>query len=158
MGTLYYATLKTSETGKAFQKLVDEGARIKKEIVTYLDEIGVSNEYVCDGCSNFGTGIIEVGFDTEPDPKVWKKSKFHQGFYAPRLSSKEGKEIKGKFNEFDIIDDGDLNRIVGMKSIMRTVGYNIGKGAFFGFSVDSEWKHKMPIDCTEITGTDYENL
>ncbi|MDV3665453.1 hypothetical protein CMT75_09015 [Elizabethkingia anophelis] len=157
MGTLYYATLKTSETGKAFQKLVDEAARIRKEISAYLDEIG-ADDYACDPGSAFGTGIVEVGFEKEPDLKIWKKSKYYEGFYTPRLSSKEGKKIKEKFDEFDDIDDDALNRIVGMRSIIRTVGCNIGKGAFFGFSVDSEWKHQMPIDCTEITGTDYENL
>ena len=157
MGTLYYATLKTSETGKAFQKLVDEAARIRKEISTYLYEIG-ADDYASDPGSAFGTGIVEVGFEKEPDLKIWKKSKYYEGFYTPRLSSKEGKKIKEKFDEFDDIDDDALNRIVGMRSIIRTVGCNIGKGAFFGFSVDSEWKHQMPIDCTEITGTDYENL
>ncbi|MEN5132676.1 hypothetical protein [Elizabethkingia anophelis] len=157
MGTLYYATLKTSETGKAFQKLVDEAARIRKEIGIYLDEIG-AYDYACDACSNFGTGIIEVGFEKEPDLKIWKKSKYYEGFYTPRLSSKEGKKIKEKFNEFDIITEDDLNRIVGMRSIIRTVGYNTDKGAFCGFATDSEWGHQMPIDCTEITGTDYENL
>ena len=64
MGTLYYATLKTSETGKAFQKLVDEAARIRKEISTYLYEIG-ADDYASIG-SAFGTGIVEVGFEKEP--------------------------------------------------------------------------------------------
>ncbi|BBQ07958.1 hypothetical protein [Elizabethkingia anophelis] len=157
MGTLYYATLKTSETGKAFQKLVDEGARIKKEIVAYLDDIG-ADDYACDAYSHFGTGIIEVGFSTEPDSKIWKPSRYHKGCYTPRLSSKQGKMINEKLLSFDNIDDVAVNRIVGMRSLLRTVGYNMGTGAFFGFTVNSEWKHVMPIDCTEITGTDYDNL
>lgn len=157
MGTLYYATLKTSETGKAFQKLIDEAARVRKEISAYLDEIG-ADDYASDPGSAFGTGIVEVSFVTEPDPKVWKKSKYYEGFYTPRLSSKEGKKIKEKFNEFDNITEDDLNRIVGMRSIIRTVGCNTGKGAFCGFATDSEWGHQMPIDCIEITGTEFENL
>ncbi|HCZ8394602.1 hypothetical protein [Elizabethkingia anophelis] len=157
MGTLYYATLKTSETGKAFQKLVDEAARIRKEINAYLDAIG-ADDYASDPGSAFGTGIVEVGFEKEPDLKIWKKSKYYEGFYTPRLSSKEGKKIKERFNEFDNITEDDLNRIVGMRSIIRTVGCNTGKGAFCGFATDSEWGHQMPIDCTEITGTEFENL
>ena len=62
--------------------------------------------------------------------KNMEEIKILRRFYTPRLSSKEGKKIKEKFDEFDDIDDDALNRIVGMRSIIRTVGCNIGKGAF----------------------------
>ncbi|CAI9673151.1 hypothetical protein [Elizabethkingia anophelis] len=156
--SIYFKTLKTSETGIKAQDLVDRAREIVTNIKLFCKEIGATEIYVTSGYSCLNTGIIAVQFETEPDMKHWKNMKDCEGFYAPRLTSKSGKEIHHKMESFDTILRHDIDEIIGIKEPFRHCGFSITYGDFFGFIIDENWNHTMPSDCKEITYSEYKKL
>ena len=159
MSHLYFKTLKTSETGIAMQKLIDEGKVIANKIVTFLEEIGATDRYLHSGV--FHTGLGGVQFDTDVDLKIWKSFDRvrHPFFFCPRTNSKAGKALAEKFYSFGKIDRSDINKVIGYGQLFNNCGlFSDKNGEYFGFIIDSEWNHKMPDDCIEITGSEYDKM
>ncbi|MDV3662452.1 hypothetical protein CMU51_00050 [Elizabethkingia anophelis] len=156
--SIYFKTLKTSETGEKAQNLVDKSCDIAKKILAFCQEIGATKSYVTSGHSCLNTGIIAVQFETEPDMKHWKNMKDFEGYYAPRLTSKLGRDIHRRMELFDIIFRHDIDEIIGIQEPFRHCGFSTSKGEHFGFIIDEDWNHTMPDDCIEITFSEYKNL
>ena len=157
MGTIYYKTLKTSDTGRKFQDLVDKAKIIQLEIETFCAAINATKKYAYKGIMATGLGAVE--FIESPDMKLWKKYPSLEGYYTPRLSSKEGKELQKKFYSFETIKKFAVNDIIGLKAFLYTCGYyNDTPSGFFGFMIESSWNHTMPADCVEITFGEFEKL
>ncbi len=162
MATIYFKTPKISETGKKFQALIDKAMTIREAINKFCKEQGGTGSYVHTNMYAFGTDVIAIEFLENPDPKIWKKNKQHKGFFAPRMNSKQGKEIYEKMSSLPKIETEELNAIIGVKeSFLTTIGYATTNKEYFGFQTEHdrvESTTDIPNDCQEITFTEYENL
>lgn len=162
MATVYFKTLKTSETGKKFQALLDKARTIRKEIAEFCKEQGGTGIYVHTNIYAFGTDVISIEILANPDPKIWKKDKRYKGCFTPRRNSKQGKEIYERMSTLPKIEIEELNSIIGVKeSFLGTIGYATTNDECFGFMIERNWVNSatdIPKDCQEITFTEYKNL
>lgn len=159
MPTLYYKTLKNSNTGNKLQALIDKGNEVEKQINSYMDELGAGRKYLVNGRYIFHTGICGILFSEIPDMKVWKNFQGFENYYKPRLSSKLGKEIRTKLDSFDLIDRDEIGKTFGFDSFLSDPGFqNRKESDFFGIGMDSNWFFNMPEEFTEITFTEYQKL
>lgn len=156
---MYYITKIDSETGKKFQALKE-----KRQVIFDKQKV-LSKKY---GFSQWIeapfliAGSIECVFfeeETKIDPKIWKLYNTYDGenFYAPKLNSKVGKEIKQDFESFEKISWNDLNACVGADMFAKCIGFAWGKD-YFGFTTKEEWALEIPADCQEITYTKWKEI
>ena len=79
----------------------------------------------------------------------------------PKLNCKKGKDIQKEIDSLPIVDIDELNNIVNYDSggwKNTHIGFNGTNEKYFGFIILDKWDIKMPIDCTEITASEYKKL
>lgn len=157
MAILYYKTEKTSNTGLKLQHLLFKAEEAKKEIDKFLEDINAKSEFLTSDRYVFNTGVEAVQFEVHPDMTYWKQMPGYHRFYTPRLSNKEGKAIGKRMASLPFVETSEVNDVIGLRGFLRTCGWHLGT-SFFGFAVQSDWNHTIPVDCIEITGSEYENL
>ncbi len=156
--TIYFKTKKTSSTGEKIQNLVDRAKKANNEINEFVDELKSDRRYLINERYILGTGIAGLKFETQPDMKIWKEFKGFPNYYSPRMSSKEGKLLAEKINSFDKVGRDEISEAIGLNDFFRMPGLKLCDSDYFGITVDKGWNHKMPGDCIEITGSEYDNL
>lgn len=104
-------------------------------------------------------GIAGFYYEENIEPKVWKR--VSKNYYAPKKSSKEGREILKEINALPSVSFSDLNNAVGLKwdcAIWAVVGLDTRNPDYFGVITDADWKLTLSSDCIEITSKEYYKL
>jgi len=151
-----FKTLKTSETGIKFQKVVEKKELAFEEAKKLSDEIGFE-QWRPDRWVAFG-GVEFVYFKDKvnPDQKIWKDT--GHGL-QPKGNTKAGKEIQEKFKNLTVVDKDDLNQCIGFNGApFKCIGFSYQNPDYFLFSIDESWKCQIPDDCQEITVSEYREL
>lgn len=152
---VYYKTPKTSETGKAFQKLEDKKAAIFELTDAFRKKIGAENCFYSQSFHYIGKINIFSGFEKPADPLIWKVDKrVPNGFSLRR--NKFAKHLQAEIDLIPIITNAELNQCVGLNiDIWQSIGYNSRQKDVFKFTIHSEWG-KPNADCVEILGSEYQ--
>lgn len=157
---LYYKTLKDSETGKKFTEIEERGDVCHEALKTFLDKYGFQ-QYRPSRISHIG-GISSCGNPIKPvDTKLWKQSEFGYNEWMPKLNIKEGKAIMAEINALPIVDIDELNAVVGYEGNhfkSSHIGYSSANDKFYGFILSDKWEVTPPVDCEEITASEYKKL
>lgn len=156
MAELYYKTLKNTETGDKIKRIINLCHQGRQEAEELCRELNAEEQYLINSRFILGTGLVAFRFSNEPDMKIWKKHKI-DGYYEPRLKSKKGKEIQNKIFNLQRIDKAELSDAIGLSCWFRSPGFTEVKN-YYLFNLESSWEHKMPNDCAEITGSEYDKL
>lgn len=140
---------KLREFGKAREAAV-------KRVRKLCREIGAT-EYA----TGFGGCPQWFAFKEPPDPKVWKKHK-EGNLYAPRLSTKVGRELKQRMRDLYVPGGDEVAKIIRMQTFgsvdggigWRTPGLNV---------VCDRYIIEVPDDveakgCKRISDVEYEQL
>ena len=157
MTTLYFKTEKDTETGEKIKALLERGLIGAAQAKQFCKKVGAEENYLRNDRYIFGTGLRAVTFQEEPDLKNWKRFKGWDGYFSPRLSTKEGKELGKQIDEMESVEKTEIGEAIGLEDFFKSPGFTNGN-LFFGFAIKDEWNLKMPSDCIEITGTEYSNL
>lgn len=154
---MFFKTLKTSETGNKFKALLIEVEKTNDAQKVLANKYGFKKWRAAEW--PVWGGFSSCIFLVAPDMKIWKKTKFGNDEYMPRMTSKEGKVIGIEFKEMPVVERNQLNECIGKVPFLKTIGFSgdTNKNQF-GFIVGDNWKVKIPSDCTEITKTEYDKL
>lgn len=155
----YYRTLRTSETGKKFQKIERNTIEADKAISELKNKYGFDNHYSSDEYAYGNIAAVVFPAGMELDMQAWKEAK-NVGYnaYSPRLGNKKGKAIKKDFDAVPRAMRYDIDEIVGVQQVFQHIGFTMSDDTYFGFVVGAKWSVKIPKDCEEITASEYENL
>ena len=152
----YYKVSIDSETGSKLKVLLDKADAFQNQVEKLRQKYGFKNTW---HSSFYYKSLDAVEFEEEPDMTVWKKVKdcFH-GYY-PRTKCKN-KEVLNDFKDLDklCIRRDELDHIIGNGSVFCHAGFYFTVPDCYLFSVDSEWKCKIPKDCKEISNIEYNKL
>ena len=151
---MYFITEKKSKTGKSFQTISDKKDDVFKKQKQVAKEIGFHQWR--GGYWTVWGGFSCLMFKDKPNEKVYKKQ---EDGWMPKLNSKEGKEIQAKLDTCPKVEIDELNKCIGFDGApFKTIGFGWNNKKYFGFSVEQNWKVKIPKDCKEITTTEYKKL
>ena len=149
-----FKTLRTSETGKKFQAIVEKKEKAYDEAKSLADEIGFE-QWRADRWAIFG-GIEFVDFANQtPDPRIWKNTEFGA---KPRRNTKAGKAMHERLEALTKVSRRELNMCVGYKSHFGNIGFSYSNPDYFLFDVSERWELEVPADCEEITVSEYNKL
>jgi len=153
-----YITLKTSETGKKFmacyEKMIEASIQAKELAIS----LGAKEWRPLPSMIAIG-GISSLIFDNVPDRKIWKNVYGTSNEWMPKLNTKEGRLIHSLIESLPNVPRREIGRCIGFDSCpYKGVGFEIGEGAYIGFSVMEEWNVQVPDDCEEVTTTRYNVL
>lgn len=157
---IYFKTPRNSETGLKFTEIKERGVECVEAAMKFIGKYGFNsfrqNRLAFKGgISSCYKPLVDL------DPKVWKKTEYGHNEYMPKLNNKEGIKIYEEIESLPYVDIDELNNIVGyegngLKS--SHIGYSFKNKEWYGFVVNSEWECKIPTDCIEITGSEYQEL
>lgn len=107
------------EVRRKLVQLLSEHRKAAKEVQKYAKSIGATGYVTNDA---FGNCLVRgFVFASPPDPSLWKKRDGRDcTYYAPRLTTKFGKELNRTMMAF---------RLGGGKAIADIIGISIWKGA-----------------------------
>lgn len=159
-----YITPIKSETGKKFHELKNKIKEVQKAADKEALIFGTDNYYefrwaICGGIEAIilQNGTLPDG--TLPQGLRLTKDYTEKNAYVPNLRTKEGKEIKKRWESLPNVTKDELNSIVNHKEkVFSNIGYNFNSDEFVGFIVDEKWNVKVPDDCEEITTTRWNEL
>lgn len=151
---MYFITPKDSETGKKFSAISE------KRKQCYQAQKELAQKY---GFTQWRSGhwvlfgkISACIFPETPDTKIWKRVNSRDE-WMPKLTTKEGKEIKKDFDSLPQVSNEELNACVGYDEDWSTIGFAQNK-TFFGFIGFEDWDVKVPEDCEEVTVSKYREM
>lgn len=156
-GSIYYKTLRTSDTGIKFSVIETRANECREACKTIANELGITG-WRSGFWSVFG-GISSCIFPDNiiPDGKVWKKNK--DGEYMPKANSKVGKELIKRFKELPRVTIQELNSCIGFNEAMLcTIGFSCINDQYVGFVIGEDWGITVPSDCEEVTITEFKTL
>ena len=157
---LYYKTLKDSETGKKFTEIYKRGNVCHEALKAFLDKYGFQ-KYRPSRISHIG-GISSCISPLNPlDLKLWKNSGYGTNEWMPKLNTKEGKAIMDEINALPIVDIDELNMVVGYEGNRfksSHIGFSSENKTYYGFILSDKWEITPPVDCEEITASEYKKL
>ncbi|WP_372775636.1 hypothetical protein [Mangrovibacterium sp.] len=150
-----FKTLRTSETGKKFQAIVEKEEKAFEEAKSLADEIGFE-KWRSDRWAAFG-GIEFVYFaDQTPDPKVWRNT---DAGAVPRRNTKPGKAMYERLEALTKVSKHELNMCIGFDGApFKNIGFSYNNPDYFLFEVFEKWDCEIPADCEEITVSEYRKL
>ena len=155
---MFYQTLKTSPTGQKFDALCQRIQQSRDAIEAFLAKHGTT-QYVASDFLIEGDISMVVFEDTIPDPTLWipKKGRPHE--YVPNRRNKKGKAISQEIANLPKVTRKQLNQCVGINDSLSHIGLTENE-LFFGFWVPEKLLSDfvMPIDCIEITRSEYEAI
>jgi hypothetical protein len=154
MRTLSYKVPRTSVTGKKFEAYRSKTSQAHKAIVLLAKEYGFT-QWRMRYWGYGGLSTVYFPDNLSPDPKTWKKC--HDG-YMPKKSTKTGVVVSDKFMDLPFIPILEKNMCIGFNSKLDEIGINFNNPSFVLFEVYKSWGIKIPKDCVEITGSEYEKL
>ncbi len=159
---LYYKTLRTTETGKKFVEIFERQNLYHAKTIEFVERYGFKS-YRPSIISFGGCGISSLvkPEGMELDKNIWKESGYGDNEYFPRESTKVGKVVYDELKALPIVDIDELNGIVGYEGDewkSTSIGYSNENSEYVGFIVLKSWNCKIPSDCIEITGTEYDTL
>ena len=160
---MHYKAVKGTETFKKLKELEERIIFVDKKAQEFVRIIG--GDKFCHDRNNLAGGVIAVEFtDFNKSPiEGWKKvGKGYQQLYYPKASNKKALEL---LNSLPIIDNDELNKIVGFKAPqtyssseglcwISRVAINFGEEAML-ISVPMECKYTPPTDLCEILESEY---
>ena len=154
-----YITKRNSTTGKKLVELEKEMNLCLKAQKKLAKEIGF--EKWRQAYFTVAGGISAVFFKegTIVDKKLWKNVNDSENEWMPRLTSKEGKQIRAKINDLPCVMPESLNKCISDKiSPWSHPGIHFKNKTYIALDITQDWKIKMPKDCKEITVTEYNRL
>lgn len=155
--SIYFKTLRTSETGLKFQEVEKREVECRNAVIALGDELGFNSWRPGYWAAYGGVSACIFPDGVTPDPKVWKKVNGDE--YMPRLNCKEGKQLDKKFASLPRVERDELNMCIGYDGApFKCIGFAPNNDAYFGFTVGDNWGCKIPFDCTEVTYTEYKSL
>ena len=160
--------------GQSFNQVWQQRKDCEDKAFALAKELGGGPRIV----SPYGTaggGLIAVEFKTYPDMKAWKGFRDFNGFYSPRLSSKEGRAIKDKMKELPIVEPKVFNELVGFKPHSSSdqegrvfhssfvfhssiAAFFILETGLFYLNFNIPPNYEAPKDLTEITVSEYKKV
>lgn len=153
-----FKTLRTSETGKKIQSIVDQIKACRKAILEFCDEYGIEKVYGNSFFAYGGVSGFKLAEDTKIDLKDTKKFPHAIGCVSPRLSTKGGKALQEVIKKLPKVDKGEYNNAFGYTDIWSSPGLNYSHDEYFLFTVGEKWGYEPPSDCIEITVKEYKEL
>ncbi len=154
---MYFKTKRDSETGVKFSQIENKKKEVKDALDLVIKKYGAHG--LCgDRWAAFG-GCEVLIFDNAPDTSVWKKSNEINNGYKPKLNTVKGKEIKKYFDSVPKISKKEVNMCIGFNEDMfKTIGYSFANPEYYLFQVSKDWGIDIPLDCEEVTQTEYDSL
>ena len=156
----YYKTPKQSATGLKFKEIHKRAKSCHQASVEFIEKYGFES-YRQSRISYMGGISSCCKPKNELDEKAWKLSGYGSNEFMPKLNNAEGRKIKAEIDALPIVDIDELNRIVGYSGNgfkSSNIGCDFNSKDFYLFVVCSDWNAKIPKDCIEITGSEYELL
>ena len=150
-----FITRKNSDTGKKFQALEDEFEKCFQAQVALSEELGF--ESWRDAYWHKG-GISAVIFTTPPDKALWKNVNGSRREWLPKRNTKAGSELGKKFDILPKVALSELNKCIGFRSNMNSIGLATQNDEYFGIMAKDEWEIIIPTDCEEVTVTRFNQL
>lgn len=140
------------------QRILADRQEILKKACNLSRRYGGNRSRVVTKTGIFGTTrVVGFLFKDEPNQKIFKKLKNSEG-WAPRLSTKVGKELKKKLDE--LIWDGldELMKAIGMDPFKDLNARSPGIS-----KIGNHWYLHVPDDvepkgCERISDVEYERL
>lgn len=157
---LYYKTAITSETGEKFAEIKNRCSSCDEQVKSFLAKYGFEEYRRAIGSLSGGISSCcnpNINLDT----KLWKESGYGPDEYMPKLNSKKGMAIMHEINALPIVELSELNEIVGYKAAAfntSNIGFHFDNNGYFGFILLDKWGVKPPVDCEEITASEYKEL
>lgn len=149
-----YRTLKSSNTGRKLQELLDRANKGYDEI----EALGIKYNFkqYKEGYWKAYGGISGIVFEKEPDRRVWKMT---ENGWMPKLNTKEGKAIQKEFDKLNSVWHWELNQAVGVNENYKFAGFSGDTNeTYFGFEISDTWEFKKQNDCEKITLELYDEL
>ncbi|MGM5631888.1 hypothetical protein O2K51_13405 [Apibacter raozihei] len=148
---MYYVIKDDSETGKRLKELLEKRKEVYNQIKKLSEKYGFKRWIPDYNCS---TEISAVWFDTNPNPKVWKK--YRNGYY-PKANTIDGRNIISEFKGISVVDFRDFNDYIGYdENECFYAGFGLTDG-YVGLDT-GELDVKMPKDCQEVSYSEYINV
>lgn len=157
MASLYFKTLKNTETGDKIKRIVGLAKTGKIEAEQLCKALGATDNYMVNSRYILGTGLVAFNFTSQPDKEIWKPFPKFPGYYVPKVKNPKGKEIINKMFELQKVDVDELSMTIGLNDFFKSPGFFEAENYYY-FEIDSKWEHKMPTDCCEILGSEYEQI
>ena len=154
--SIYYKTLKTSETGMKFAEVMAKSKELSGQIRKFCEEHDIISYQKPTYKMVGGLERVEFRNGVIPDPNVWRKN---GGFWSPRRNTKAGKAMAAILDALPELDVHELNMCIGFNgSPFRHIGLRKGSDTHQFFSVGAGWEDLViPSDCVEITHSEYYN-
>lgn len=157
---IYYKIKKDSPIGEKFSELLKRSDFCFDATLKFLEKYGF--DAFRQGYDTYEGGITSCCNPIKPvDTKVWKPSGHGKDEYMPKLNTKIGKAIMEEINNLPTVGKNELNDIVGFKGNKlntQSIGFYQSPQEYYGIIINDSWDIDMPIDCEEITVSEFINL
>jgi hypothetical protein len=127
----------------------------RSEALALSKEIGAKGYLCCE--SVFRPYIAGFLFESEPDPKVYRKDKRGDG-WIPRNTSKIGKALRARMDAIHLVGGPDVAKTIGMK-VFSKGGWRVpGIQDIGGRLILIVPDDVVPTGCKRITDVAFEKL
>lgn len=153
---MYYKVRKDTKTGLKIKAVVERINEFDKTLDELRAKYGFREVW---GDKTHVRVVKAVGFDQEPDMKLWSKARNFEGGYYPRQRCK----VKYLIEDFETLEDLsvrnlDLDNIMGGNDIACQADFHLTNPSYYLFAVEKKWLYNIPEDCEQITEEGYINL
>lgn len=152
---MFYKTRRDTETGMKLQAVADKMAKVRKEALSIMDEVGATS--IREVAFGLCGGISSFQFKRKQDvPSCFKKV---SGGFMPKVTTEVGKEIQSRIDKLPSFPISEFNDAVGFDGgLFKTIGINMTPIDYVLFRLHQDWEFTPKKDCTEITHSEYRGL